>query len=93
VALPADLKQKLKLDQDGGIMLLGLEPDGPAATGGLILGDVLLAAGRESLSNPEVLTAVLDRAAIGETVDFRVLRAGTIREVKIRIGERRRREK
>jgi serine protease Do len=91
VPLPRDLKDKLKLDQDSGIMLLGLEPDGPATSGGLTLGDVLLAAGDQALSNPEALADVLDRTAAGETLDLRVLRAGAVLEFKIRVGERPRR--
>jgi len=93
VPLPRDLKEKLKLDQDSGIMLLGLDPGGPAASGGLTLGDVLLAAGDQALSNPEALADVLDRTAAGETLNFRVLRAGAVHEVKIRVGERPRRNK
>ena len=42
VPLPQDLKAKLQLDQDTAIMLLGVEPNGPAATAGLIMGDILL---------------------------------------------------
>jgi S1-C subfamily serine protease len=93
VALSHDLKQKLQLDQDHGIMLLGLEPDGPAAAGGLLMGDVLLAAAGQTLSDPETLADVLDRATIGSPVNFRVLRAGTVHDVKISVGERPRRGK
>ena len=42
VALPPQMKEKL--GQDAGIMLLGIEPEGPAAVGGLIMGDVLVSA-------------------------------------------------
>lgn len=93
VALSSDLKQQVHLDQDRGIMILGLEPDGPGAAGGLMMGDVLLTAGAEVLSNPEVLSGVLDSATIGEAVNFRVLRAGSIHDVRVRIGERPRRGK
>jgi S1-C subfamily serine protease len=88
VALPRDLKEKFQLAQETGIMILGIEPDGPAATGGLILGDVLIAGGGEALSDPEVLASVLQHAGSGESVAFRVLRAGDVQELTIRIGER-----
>lgn len=93
VRLPQDLRERLQLDQDSGIMLLGLEPDGPAALGGLILGDVLLAAGDQTLSGPGTLADVLDGTAAGDTLNFRVLRAGTVQELKIRAGERSKRGK
>jgi S1-C subfamily serine protease len=88
VALPRDLKEKFQLTQETGIMILGIEPDGPAAKGGLILGDVLIAGGAEVLSDPEVLATVLHHAGSGATVTFRVLRAGDLHEVNIEVGER-----
>ena len=88
VSLPRDLKEKFQLPQETGIMILGIEPDGPAAAGGLMLGDVLIAGGGEVLSDPEVLATVLNRAGTGETVAFRLLRAGDVQEVSIRVGER-----
>lgn len=93
VALPRDLKEKLQLDQESGIMLLGLDPDGPGATGGLIMGDVLLSAGNEALKDPETLAQVLDGAAIGDTLNIRVLRVGAVHELQVRVGERPRRGK
>jgi S1-C subfamily serine protease len=93
VPLPGDLKEKLKLGQDTAIMLLGIEPNGPAASAGLILGDVLLEAGEREISDPETLAGVLDNATIGENLSFRVLRAGAVHEVNVRIGERPRKAK
>jgi S1-C subfamily serine protease len=93
VPLPVDLKEKLKLGQDTAIMLLGIEPNGPAAAAGLILGDVLLEAGEREISDPETLAGVLDNATIGENLSFRVLRAGAVHEVNVRIGERPRKAK
>ncbi len=86
VALPADIKEKLQ--QDAGIMLLGIEPQGPAASSGLILGDVLIAAGGHSLAGPEALAELLERTPPGQTVKFQVLRAGMMQDLDVRIGER-----
>jgi S1-C subfamily serine protease len=79
---------KEQLQQDAGIMLLGIEPDGPAAVSGLILGDVLVAADGQSLASPEALAALLERTPVGQTVKFRVLRAGVVQDLDVRIGER-----
>ncbi len=86
VALPREVQEKLQ--QDGGIMLLGIEPEGPAAVSGLILGDVLLAAGGQPLARPESLAELLQRTPAGQTVTFRVLRAGAVQDLDVRIGER-----
>jgi serine protease DegS len=83
---------KEKLEQDTGIMLLGIEPGGPAAVGGLILGDVLLAANGRSLAQPEALAELLEQTPADQVLKFRVLRAGTVQELDIRIGERPRRK-
>jgi len=90
VALPGEMKEKLA--QDRGIMLLGIEPEGPAAVGGLILGDVLVGArvaGTDTpLAQPEALAEFLERTPAGQTATFHLLRAGVLKDVDVRIGER-----
>jgi S1-C subfamily serine protease len=86
VALPLHLKQTLA--QDAGIMLLAIEPEGPAAAGGLILGDVLLAGDGHSLAEPEALAELLERTPAGQIVKFKLLRAGELQDLDVRVGER-----
>ena len=86
VALPSQIREKL--GQDAGIMLLGIEPDGPAAVGGLILGDVLVAADNNSLAQPDALADFLERTRAGQVVKFKTLRAGVVQDLDVRIGER-----
>jgi S1-C subfamily serine protease len=86
VALPYQVREKL--NQDAGIMLLGIEPDGPAAKAGLILGDVLVSADREPLAQPDALAGFLEQTAAGQTVKFRLLRAGVLENLDVVIGER-----
>jgi len=86
VELPSQIKQKL--EQDAGIMLVGIEPEGPAAIAGLILGDVLVAADDNSLAQPEALADHLERTPAGQIVKFKVLRAGAVQDLGVRIGER-----
>ena len=86
VALPPQLRDHL--GQDSGIMLLGIEPDGPASVGGLILGDVLVAVDGQPLAQPESLSDLLERTPPGQNVKFKVLRAGVVQEQEVRIGER-----
>jgi len=90
VALPPQLKEHL--GQETGIMLLGIEPEGPAALGGLILGDVLVAGDAQSLAQPEALAELLERTPAGQNVKFKLLRAGVVEERDVRIGERPRRK-
>ncbi len=86
VALPPQVKEKV--GQDTGIMLLGIEPDGPAAVGGLIMGDVLVSGDGQSLAQPEALAELLERTPAGQIVKFRAVRAGELQYLDVRIGER-----
>jgi S1-C subfamily serine protease len=86
VALPPQMKETL--GQEAGIMLVGIEPEGPAAVGGLILGDVLITGDAQSLGQPEALAELLERTPAGQFVKFKVLRAGILQDVDVRLGER-----
>jgi S1-C subfamily serine protease len=88
VRVPDDLRKSLQIEQTTGIMLLGAEPNGPAVAAGLSLGDVLISAAGRELTDPDVLSRVLESSNIGETVLFRVIRGGSIRTVEVKIGER-----
>ena len=66
-----------------GIMLMGVDPEGPAAAGGLLLGDVLV-----EFSRPEALSELLEQTPAGQTVKFKVLRAGVLQDMEVRVGER-----
>jgi S1-C subfamily serine protease len=55
---------------------------------GLILGDVLVAAGDQPLARPEALAEFLQRTPVGQTVKFQLLRAGVVQDLDVPIGER-----
>jgi S1-C subfamily serine protease len=88
VRIPDDLRKNLQLEQTIGIMVLGAEPKGPAASAGLTIGDVLIAAGGRELRDPDVLARVLESAAIGDSIPFQVIRGGSRVTVDIKVGER-----
>jgi serine protease Do len=70
-----------------GTMLIGVDPEGPAAAGGLLLGDVLV-----EFARPEALSEFLERTPAGQTVKFKVQRAGVLQDLEVRVGERPRRK-
>jgi len=53
----------------------------------------LLQSGSGVISDAETLAEALDSVSIGESLSFRVLRAGVIQDVQVRIGERPRKGK
>jgi S1-C subfamily serine protease len=85
VALPAHLKQKT------GLIVLSVEPDGPAAQAGLVIGDVLLSLDGKAVSDTGDVQAVLGGEYVGKAVKASIVRGGTLAELTVTIGERPRR--
>ena len=71
-----------------GLLVSGLDEKGPAAGAGLYVGDVLLAADEEPLVNPGALQGRLVESRIGAVLALRVLRATTMHDIAVTIGER-----
>jgi S1-C subfamily serine protease len=91
VPLPEPLRAALGLPGDGGLIVVMVEPDGPAARAGLLLGDVLVALDGAPTRDLEDVQAQLGGERIGTTVTALVVRAGARVEVRITVGERPRR--
>jgi S1-C subfamily serine protease len=92
VKLNESLRQRLGLGHSGGLVLLSVEPDGPAAVAGLLVGDVLLAIDGHAVDHPE---AVLERLAgdvVGKTLALDLVRGGARTRADVLIGERPRRK-
>ncbi|HST61843.1 MAG TPA: PDZ domain-containing protein, partial [Longimicrobium sp.] len=70
-----------------GVMVNSVAPGGPAEQGGILLGDVVLAFGGVSVSDPGEVMAVLMAQNPGDVVPVRLLRAGEIVEAAITVGE------
>ncbi|QRN96773.1 trypsin-like peptidase domain-containing protein [Archangium violaceum] len=89
-AHPVRLPQALgaRVGSEAGLILLTVEPDGPADKAGLLIGDVLVSLGGQPLHSIEELLGYLGDEKVGTQVQARVLRAGEVREVPITIGKR-----
>ena len=85
--------QPVRLDKRSGLLLVSIEPDSPAATARLLVGDVLVAIDGASLESFDQLLDVLSGDAVGKRVRLDVVRAGEQRAVDIVIGERPRRRR
>jgi S1-C subfamily serine protease len=86
IAFPAELRSRL--GQHAGLIVLSVQPDGPAARAGILLGDVLLRAGEERLVSPAALLPSLDEDRIGQPLALSLLRAGEERGLVATVGER-----
>ncbi len=86
VALAEALAQKL--NQPSGLMIIGLEKDGPAEKGGLMQGDVLVTVGGEPVTDIETLHEALGPGTVGQTLAVKVIRGGEMKEISVTVGER-----
>src|SRR5438093_903585 len=74
VPLPAGLKEKYKLDQETALLLVGVEPSGPAERGGLLMGDLLVGLGGDPIKDTDDLQWALRSERVGQSVKARVVR-------------------
>ena len=91
VRLPDGLRAALGLPGDGGLIVVTVEPDGPAARAGLLLGDVLVALDGVPTADLDDVQGRLGGDRIGTTVTALMVRAGARAEVRVTVGERPRR--
>jgi S1-C subfamily serine protease len=78
-------------DHQRGLLIVSLEKDGPAARGGVLIGDVVLGLGGKRVADTDDLQGALDGHAVGQTVEADVLRGGTATKLPLVVGERPRR--
>lgn len=71
-----------------GLIVVGVDRDGPAARAGLLLGDILLAWNGAPLGTVRDMLARLDPEAVGQQAALDLLRAGAPLRLTLRIGER-----
>ena len=81
-------RQELKRDQDHGLLVLWLEEGGPAAKGGLLVGDILVGVNGQSVGDPDDLFSALSSEAVGKAISVEVLRGGRPETVHVTVGER-----
>jgi len=88
VELPPAQVQALGRDQNTGLLLVGIEVDGPAAQAGLLVGDILVGIAGQPVSDPDELLARLVGALVGQPTPVEVLRGGQRTTITVKIGER-----
>src|ERR1022692_982791 len=74
-----------------GLIVLSLEPAGPAAKAGILIGDILVQLGGKPVQDTDDIQAGLEGRAVGGKVEVEVLRGGESRGIDVVVGERPRR--
>jgi S1-C subfamily serine protease len=75
-------------EQATGLLVVGVEKDSPAATGGIIVGDILVAVSGAVVSHHDELFALLTGEVVGKSTVIDVLRGGQPQTMNVVIGER-----
>ena len=76
------------LSQRAGLLVVGVEADSAASKGGLLMGDVVLAIGDQTVEDAGDLRAALGTDAVDRATPVRLLRGGEIKELSVTPTER-----
>src|SRR2546422_232922 len=88
VRVPESLARKVELKGDVALLVVSLEPGGPADRDGLLLGDVLLELGGAAVSDAADVLAKLGGEGVGKPLAARVIRGGQVKMLQLTPGER-----
>ncbi len=87
VALPAALCEAQGLEQEHGLLLVTVEDGGPAAQGGLMIGDIIVTIAGQPVQSLDSLRQSLGPDSVGSGIPLRVLRGGQTQDVTVTVGE------
>jgi S1-C subfamily serine protease len=89
VRLPKNLKTSLNLTSAAGVIVVNVEPNGPADNAGVLIGDVLVTLDGTLVNDTGDVLALLNSGdRVGKTIKVQLIRAGALVELAIFIGER-----
>ncbi len=88
VSLTEANQSALHRTQDSALLLVGIEQESPAASAGLIVGDILVGIAGQPLTSHEILQSRLNSEMVGKTISLEVLRGGQRVDVSVTVGER-----
>lgn len=88
VDIPEAARQALQREQSHGLLVLWLEEGGPAAQGGLFVGDILVAVSGQPVGDPDDLFSTLSSETVGKSTAVEVLRGGQPQTIHVTVGER-----
>jgi S1-C subfamily serine protease len=88
VRLNDALKSSLNLTRDSGLIVVSVEPDGPAEKAGVLVGDILIDMGGTPVSDTRDVQSVLDPDRVGKALTVQVIRGGQLQQLELTVGER-----
>ena len=83
-----DLAESFGLDRPQGALIANVDPEGPAAAGGIEAGDIVLEVEGQVIETSSDLPPAVGRLRPGSEGRFVILRAGNQQVLKVAVGER-----
>ena len=83
----ADIAEGLGLERPRGVLVTGLDADGPAEEAGLQIGDLLLQVNGKDVDSPDAFEYRYATVDLGDTVQLTILRDGTEKSVTVRTAK------
>jgi len=88
VAIPENLRSRLKKATTGGLVVLHVESNGPADKAGILLGDVIVELEGKPATDLDEIQEMLTSRQVNDELSVGVLRAGASADLSITLGER-----
>jgi S1-C subfamily serine protease len=88
VRLQEQVRARLGLERDRALLVVTIDPEGPSAAGGLLVGEVVMAIGGKPVAEPEDVLKALDGDTAGRTLPLELVRGGRLEQVELLVGER-----
>ena len=76
------------LEGGHGVLIVGLDPDGPSARAGMLVGDIVTAWDGKPIDRVREIMRLLGPESVGRSVDLSLIRGGAPVALKVVIGER-----
>jgi S1-C subfamily serine protease len=88
VPFSEELRKKLSIPNRSGLIVLTVEPEGPADRAGILIGDVVTGIGDALVEQSDDLREYSDSGVIGKPVKITYVRGGALRDSTVTVGER-----
>ncbi|HEX7113759.1 MAG TPA: trypsin-like peptidase domain-containing protein [Steroidobacter sp.] len=76
------------IENDTGLIVIGVEPDGTAAQAGVLVGDIVVLVGNSPVRDVDDVLAAMANTGVGQPLTLGLVRGGAPVDVTVQLGER-----